>query len=497
MKPISRLGVRSLFIIQLVLAILIFLSAAYLSGNYFKVWDLTEDQDFTLSELTQNILQKKSIATKKDPIQIIVAFDKSSPYFDRVRRTVDEFTRESKGQLVARYIDHKREPDAATRFASTYGLTLNTDLILIDARPAGSSEPNPNLTRFLALEDLIIFRTDDNKQRRPVGFQIEDRIATALLGITEGRPRKLYFLADKSPVESGSEESPWVMLAETLLRQNLILAPLNLSDIETIPADAEGVVLVAPSYDLEDRELAILDEYWERPKAALLAILNPAHRPAKLRAFLRRHGVSINNDRIVSVKSGRSVNQVPAVFTSFAEVNEGIAGQSTTFEGPTASLTVRESAEDLNQQNIFPNILLQANASFWGETRYRELGALPEFDSSEDLKNEQGLPVAAAVIVGAANSDVAAEAASRMVVISNSHFLHSERIREEQVDFVKNSVNWLIGREELVGVGPRNLRTYKLNLVGPEVSFLNQLCLVFIPGTLLLLGALVWSNRRA
>ena len=131
MKPISRLGVGSLFIIQLVLALLIFISAAYLSANYFKVWDLTKDDDFTLSDLSKKILAKESIAKKKDPIQLIVAFDKSSPYFDRVRRSVDEFVRQSKGQLVARYIDHKREPDAATRFASTYGLTLNLSLIHI------------------------------------------------------------------------------------------------------------------------------------------------------------------------------------------------------------------------------------------------------------------------------------------------------------------------------------------------------------------------------
>ena len=84
-----------------------------------------------------------------------------------------------------------------------------------------------------------------------------------------------------------------------------------------------------------------------------------------------------------------------------------------------------------------------------------------------------------------------------MVVIANSHFLHPERAREEQIDFVKNSVNWLIGREELVGVGPRGLRTYKLNLVGPEVSFLNNLILFFLPAGLLVLGGLVWSNRRA
>ena len=497
MKPISRLGIGSRSLIQLVLALILFLSAAYLSANYYKVWDFSKDQDYTLSDLSEKILAKPSLSDREDPVRITVAFRKTSPYYQRVKRSVEEFVRESKGNITAQFLDPVREPDAASSFASTFNLTLNSDLILIDARPKGSAQPDPNLTRSLWIDDLIIFRTDQNNQRRPVGFQIEDRLATALLSIAEGAPRKLYFLADKSPVETGSTETPWLMLADTLLRQNLILTPMNLSDTQSIPADAEGVVLVAPSYDLEDRELAILDEYWERPSSSILAILDPKHRPQKLRAFLRRHGITPNNDRIVSVQKGRSINQVPAIFTDFSEVNEGLAGQSTTFEGPTNSLSVRENAEDLNSQNIFPFNLLLASPSFWGETRFQEVGVLPEFNSAEDLRSAEGLPIAAAAIVGDATSDETAAAASRMVVIANSHFLNPERVREEQIDFVKNSVNWLIGREELVGVGPRGLRTYKLNLIGSEVRFLNNLILFFLPAALLLWGALVWSNRRA
>ena len=497
MKPISRIGIGSLSLFQLVLAVVIFLSTAYLSANYFKVWDFSKDHDYSLSDLTENILEKKAISEREDPAKIIVAFRKSSPYFQRVRRTVVEFVRESNGNLEAQFLDPVREPGEASRFASTYNLTLNNDLILIDARPKGSSTPDPSLTRYLSVDDLIIFRTDQNQQRRPVGFQIEDRIATALLAIAEGAPRKLYFLADKSPVETGSTETPWTMLADTLLRQNLVLEPINLSDIQSLPDDAEGVVLVAPSYDLDDRELAILDEYWERPGSAILTILDPKHRPARLRAFLRRHGVTPDNDRLVSVQKGLSVSRVPAVFTAFDGVNEGLTGQSTTFDGPTCSLSVRENAEDLNSQNVFPIKLLLASNQFWGESRFQEVGSLPEFNSAEDRKSQEGLPVAAAVIVGDAKSDEASAGASRMVVLANSHFLHPDRAREEQIDFVKNSVNWLIGREELIGVGPRGLRTYKLNLVGPEVSFLNKLILFFLPGAFLVWGGLVWSNRRA
>ncbi len=172
MKPISRLGIGSLSLLQLILAGISFISLAYLSAHYFIVWDFSKDKDFTLSDLSQKILAREEISQRESSIQLIVSFRKNSPHYQRVRRTVDEFVRESSGKIEAQFIDPIREPDAATRFASLYGQTLNTDLIMIDARPAESSEANPHLTRYLPVEDLIIFRTDDNKQRRPVGDQI-------------------------------------------------------------------------------------------------------------------------------------------------------------------------------------------------------------------------------------------------------------------------------------------------------------------------------------
>ena len=84
-----------------------------------------------------------------------------------------------------------------------------------------------------------------------------------------------------------------------------------------------------------------------------------------------------------------------------------------------------------------------------------------------------------------------------MVVMSNSSFLHPQRIRAEQVDFLRNSANWLIGREDLIGVGPRPVKRYKLNLVASQVTFVNRLNVFLIPGLLLLLGFIIWNLRRA
>jgi hypothetical protein len=84
-----------------------------------------------------------------------------------------------------------------------------------------------------------------------------------------------------------------------------------------------------------------------------------------------------------------------------------------------------------------------------------------------------------------------------MVVIANSDFLAPNRFSDINRDFLASSMNWLMGREELAGTGPRTLGTYKLPLLDSQVSFINRVNLFFLPAFALAVGALVWSSRRA
>jgi hypothetical protein len=84
-----------------------------------------------------------------------------------------------------------------------------------------------------------------------------------------------------------------------------------------------------------------------------------------------------------------------------------------------------------------------------------------------------------------------------MIVLSTSDFLDPTRLGNEQLDFVKNSTYWLLGREELMGIGPRSLQRRKLNLIKDEVKFLSNIVLFFIPAGLFMVAMFVWNIRRA
>ena len=518
-KPLHRLSIGTFVVVQIALAAIILLTANYLSALYHQDRDLSRGNEFSLSPLTKKLLRSDPVKSRAQPIRMIVAVRKSSEHYNRLRAMTEAYEHKSRGAVTVEFVDPIRDGDRAFEIAEAYDHIFVDDVVIIDARsdqapPADPAEPaepaaerpraaaSPHI-KIIPLEEMLVYRTDGPNKRSLIGYQDEDLLSSLLRSAIEGQARRFYFLADKSQLQDASENTPWSTLSNTLRRQNIALTPIRLSDYDRIPDDAEGLALVAPQYDLEERELEMLQDYWARPRAALLVVLDPVHRPDRIRSFLREYGITPRHDRLMTLRDGGTSSNVLATFTFGAQLNytdSDLEGKATVFEGGTCSLEIREGAEDLLNRRISPIALIQTADRYWGETKFTEENAT--FDPHEDYGNPapgQGAPLylAGAVIRGNATNDQTAPLTSRMVVISNSSFLHPQRLRAEQVDFLRNSANWLIGREDLMGVGPKPIQRYKINLVPKQVSFVNRLNLFFIPGALLLAGFAVWNVRRS
>lgn len=499
-RPLNRWGMGALSVMQVAFLLIILVALNYLAASHFTRLDLSRLEDYTLSPHTRKYLKDKVLAEHEKPIKWIMAFRRSSPFYERVRALAEEYKRISNGKIQLEIVDPLRSSDRTQEVAATYGLPLTKDLIIMDARmdngaistedKNGNHILNPNV-KLIVADDMAVYTTDD-KQRKITGFQGEDVLTARLVESIEGRARNMVFLADKSRLDSEGADSPMKSLQGTLLFQNVDLTAINLSGLSEIPADAEGVALVAPKYDFSDEELAVLDRYWNRPKAAILLLLKPGETPPKLRTFLRGYGVTPRRDRVIALVDKRIDTTARGIFTSGVDFTKELAGQATLFEGATSSLEVREGAEDLAHRQINPIGLIQAAAGFWGETKFG--GKDTAFDEKEDTKPP--LYLAACVTRGAASDDRFSESTSRMVVIANTDFLDPRQQRADNIDFLASSANWLMNRQSLTGIGPRPLGTYKLPILEAQVSFINRVNLFFLPAFLILIGAFVWSSRR-
>ncbi|MFT6863115.1 MAG: hypothetical protein ACJAVK_001676 [Akkermansiaceae bacterium] len=503
-RPVKRLGLGLRSVLQLVFAFLSLVFVYYLAVTYHTRRDLTENGNFTLSEATHNLLSSSAVQDRDEPVKIVAALRKTSLHYSRLRAVAEEYERLSNGKVKLEYLDPIRDQDRALEVQNNYGDLLKDklfedDIFIIDAREdaaANSVEGTPDVTthlRYLPVSDMLVSRNDENNQRRVVGYQDEDLISSMIQAAIEGNPRIMYLIEDKSDLEVTASGSPLLVLMEVFQKQNILLQPIKISQIDAIPANAEGIVIVAPEYDFEPNEIEVLENYWQRPSSAIIAYLSPTSSPINLRAFLRKNGVTPRDDRIIRTRNGRTESQVLATFTSGTEINGSLEGKSVPFEGRVGSLEVREGAEDLVTNRILAYSLIESAPDFWGETDYKT--ANPKYDDDADYSGP--LSIGAAVIRGNSNADNTAPNISKMIVLSTSDFLDPNRLGKEQLDFVKNSTYWLLGREELMGIGPRGIQRRKLNLIKVEVKQLSQIVIVFIPAGLFLFGMMVWNARRA
>ena len=499
-RPLNRWGIGTLSVVQTALLAVIVIALNYLSASHFHRVDLSRGADYSLSPSTRRYLTAAALSGRDKPVKWIMAYRRTAPFYERVRALAEEYARLSHGKIQLEIVDPLRSPDRMQEVTAAYGLTLVRDLILIDARndDAAITREDVNKTRVLnphvklvVAEDMGVYTTAEGK-RKLTGFQGEDALTANLVESIEGQPRQMALLADKSRLQDGEGRSPRKALEDTLRFQNVAIRELQLSNSDGIPADVSGIILAAPKYDLTEAELAVLERYWNKPRAAILVLIDGGETPPKLRAFLRGNGITPRKDRVIARSKDTLITAAKGIFTKGVDFTRDLAGQTTEFEGASSSLEVREGAEDLLNRRIYPMGLIQVLDGFWGETKFGQ--GHEAFDEKEDTKPPMHL--AACATRGAEADDRFAADSSRLLVISNTAFLDPQNARAENLDFLASGVNWLIGREALAGIGPRSLGTYKLPLLEAQVSFINRVNLFFLPAFLALIGAGIWTSRR-
>ena len=107
-RPIRRTSIATNVVLQLLAGLLLLGVVNYLSFRHFRRWDLTRDQQFTLTPQTQGFL--KSLRGKTD---IIAVFPKGSEEEKEIRALLEEYKRTARARLDIDYLDLNREPPHA------------------------------------------------------------------------------------------------------------------------------------------------------------------------------------------------------------------------------------------------------------------------------------------------------------------------------------------------------------------------------------------------
>jgi ABC-type uncharacterized transport system involved in gliding motility auxiliary subunit len=117
----------------------------------------------------------------------------------------------------------------------------------------------------------------------------------------------------------------------------------------------------------------------------------------------------------------------------------------------------------------------------------------------EDTDRPGPITVAVAVEKGPITGIEVELRPTRMVVIGDSDFLSNGALKSGvggNLDFMMNSVNWLLEREELMAIRPKVPGELRLEMDAQETRAAVMIVVLAIPGAVALIGAAVWLRRK-
>ena len=297
-------------------------------------------------------------------------------------------------------------------------------------------------------------------------------------------------------VYAGGAINAGIRLAELGKQQNFVVLPLNLTEIETIPEDASGVILAGAKYDVSERELIILQAYWERKRSTLLVLLDPSGETPNLQRFLAANGVTPRPDRVLYAESTsagpKKLFSVQTIFLPDSPISRPFTEAAASFSGQTQSLDLKADSADLRAQHINVTPLVDAADRFWGETRFE--AELPTVDAQD---TKPPLHLAASVERGAVSDERLRVDSARMVVVGNASMLDPATRLGVHQDFIAASLNWMLNRERLIGITPKRQRTFRIEITENHRRQIFWVTALLMPGAVLGFGFLVWNHRRA
>lgn len=482
-RRLQRYRTAAMVGVQVVLIGIVFLQVNYLSCRRHVTWDLTQNRRFTVSETTKNYL-----GSLGGEVRLVMAFLGTSDLYSEVKGLVAEYDRLGGDGVTAEYLDLSRSRSRIAELKDKHQLQFSGDQIVIFGESGRIKTVNA--------EELV---NRDANTGRVIEFKGEEVLTAAILEVTEQKQRKIYLITGDRRAD---ELIPIAAQLQPLVNaQNARLEGLVLEGREDIPEDADALFFPGNSEDLTERELALVRSYWESRRGGLVIFLDPTAATPVLNSMLREHGVAPQQDRVLSVISipgvaARKTYDVPVSLMPGAGPTRDLPALSTRLLGQTQSIEVLYEDDLLLSENIRPLPLMIAATGFWGETEFQA----EEISFNPGVDHGQPDPVftAASVEKGVQGDPGLSQGSSRLVVAGNPNLISPEgNSAKVAVDFTMASLNWVMNREELMGISPRRPTFFTLSISPDKVALLQSLLIMVLPGIALILGGFVWMRRRA
>ncbi|MGA9380892.1 MAG: Gldg family protein [Phormidium sp.] len=438
----------------------------FLAIRYNYRLDLTENNLFTLSPATQQLVSKLN-----QPVKVWIFDQTQSP---QDQELLENYRRQG-ANFSFEYVDPNSNPGLAKKF--------------------GVKDPGEVYLEFGDKRQFI----QKVKEGEPLS---EQTITNAIQQIKSDRTAKVYFLQGHGERSLETTEGGLSEAVQSLKDKNFQVEPLKLAENKEIPKDAALVVIAAPQQELFQEEVTALKEYQKRG-GNLLVTVDKKTNIKGLEPILQDWGIGID-DRIVvnaSEYQVRSLGPTAALVSSYGNhpITQDFQNRYSFYPSAKAIDIVKPI------DNVKTTPLLLTSEQTWAESNLDQI----EFNAESDRQGPLILGMALSRPIESANlpatptpnqenkSDKPNQE-TRMVVLGNTDFatngLFSQHING---DVFLNSISWLSQQDDrLLSIRPKEQKNRRISMTFLQTSLLAWLSIIIVPFLGLLTAGFLWWRRR-
>src|SRR4030095_16292196 len=330
---IGRIRIGLNVVVQIVLILFLAAMVNSLAFKHYKRWDFSRDQKYALSGKTKRFLD-----TLKGKMRITVFFSPNTPIIADVQNLLTEYQYAGKGKIDIEQIDPERNLSRAKELFDKYKVVTDESLLVLDY------DGRTKTHKVSEMADVDQSEMACGEGPRVAAFKGEQAITGAMIDLVEGKKKTLGYVTGHKEPALAAPTSPITLLKTFIENENIKFQELNLLDQPATPADVNAVMIIGPQYDLSDREMKLLRDFWDK-QARVLVLLDPAANTPRLRALLDELGVKVNDDRLMvfvctGIQELELTRDVQARFLVGSPVTKRLADVRAIFVGGTSSLTL-------------------------------------------------------------------------------------------------------------------------------------------------------------
>lgn len=478
--------------LQIFLVATLFLGLNYIAGRHFLKFDLSENYANSLSP--ESVAHIKNL---KKPVEIFMTMQPIRGAADASSNAETDAIIKEISRLLATY-----------EYESDNGSRRMIKFVSVD--PIVSKKMGDELAmRFGSdIENSVIIACGDKNKKLVLSdfydsfgekdskFKGEQAVSSAILSVSSDKVNKIYFLKGHGELNAAATD-PNRGLSEfsnALALRGFKLDILDLSQKNSIPEDADMIIIAAPQTAFLPREVDEIRNYLLKRNGRLVVFLGLGKIGALEDVFFD-WGIRADDMLVVDTTEYES-STGDIVARLYPQKPHEIVRYLVDLGLPVQFGSVRPVREDMGAPidgSLTLSTLIGSSPTSWAQRAYRG-GAPAKYNDMTDLKG----PVPLAMVASRkGRSDLGLDIpGGRIAVFGDESFITNSRLNAlGNSKLALNTINWMFDDNTSLNIAPRKAARYSLTLSRGDINGLAwRFCL--LPVGVLLAGFITYLLRR-